>query len=291
MGVFKGSIKALALSSTIALSAGTAFAADILPPPPPMEAPRSMPAAEFSGWYIRGDVGIGQNRQEKFRSSFDAGFAVPGLQYDQGSMSSHLMAGVGVGYQFNSWFRADATAEYQGGARWRQVESYTGPAAPAAPCANANRCVDLYHGNISSAVFLANGYVDLGTWYNVTPYLGLGVGMANNRIGSITDNGINQGGFGTAPAVTKNNFAWAVMAGMAVNLAPNMKLDVGYRYLDKGSMNSGRIDCGGAVACGFETHRVKLASHDVRIGLRYMFGDSGYAPAPMAFQQPLIRKY
>jgi hypothetical protein len=31
-------------------------------------------------------------------------------------------------------------------------------------------------GNISSAVFLANGYVDLGTWWCFTPFIGAGVG-------------------------------------------------------------------------------------------------------------------
>ena len=291
MGVFRGSLQALVVSGA-AVMAGPAFAADILPPPPPMVAPAAMPSAEFSGWYIRGDVGVGQNRQEKFRSTFDAGFQVPGLAYDQGSVSSHMILGLGFGYQFNSWLRADATAEYNGVSRWRQVESYTGPAAPAAPCGNANRCTDLYRGNISSAVFLANGYVDLGTWHNMTPYIGVGVGMANNRVGVVTDHGVNQGGAGSGPAVSKTNFAFALMGGVAVNIAPNMKLDVGYRYLDKGSMSGGRIDCGN-VACGFESHRIRLASHDLRVGLRYMFGETYAAQPPMMAPPPapLMRKY
>ena len=286
MSVLTGGLRALFVSSAIGLATGPVFAADILPPPPPVIAPHSMPVAEFSGWYIRGDVGLGQNRQEKFRSTFDTGFNVPGLQYDQASVSSHLMMGVGIGYQFNNWFRADATVEYNGGARWKQLESYTDPV-----CGNAARCVDTYQGRISSAVFLMNGYVDLGTWYGLTPYLGVGLGGANNHIGVIRDHGVTQGGYGTSPAVSKTNFAWAIMAGASVNIAPNMKLDVGYRYLDKGSISGGRIACQGPVACGFETHKFRLASHDVRIGLRYMFGDAGYAPAPVAYQAPLVRKY
>jgi len=276
-------VRATLIAGVIALAAQTTQAADILPPPPPVMAPASMPAAEFSGWYLRGDVGIGQNTREKFRSSFAPGFVVNGLQYDDASVSSNYMLGVGVGYQFNSWFRADATAEYRWGARWRQTETYTDVA-----CGPAGRCVDAYRGNISSGVFLANGYVDLGTWYNVTPYLGAGVGAAHNRIGSITDHGVNTGGFGVGPAVAKTTFAWALMAGVAVNLSPNMKLDVGYRYLDQGNVNGGRIACQGGVPCGFETHRIRMASHDLRIGLRYMFGETVYA-APM--QAPLIRKY
>lgn len=265
------------------MAAVSARAADILPPPPPAAPPIAV-AAEFSGWYLRGDVGIGQNRQEKFRSTFAPNFVVPGLQYDQGSLSSHMILGIGAGYQFNSWLRADATIEYNGAARWKQVESYTGACGPAL------RCIDLYSGRISSAVFLANGYVDLGTWYGVTPYLGVGVGGANNKVGTITDIGVNTGGFGTSPAVSKTSFAWALMAGASVAMTPNMKLDVGYRYLDRGSMKGGAIQCQPLnVPCGLETHRIRLASHDLRIGLRYMFGET-YAPAPM-IAPPLVRKY
>ncbi len=282
MGVFKGSYKALIVTSAVAFASGAALAADILPPPPPIAAPIAV-AAEFSGWYLRGDVGAGQNREEKFRSTFAPNFAVPGLQYDQASLSSHYILGIGAGYQFNAWFRADVTAEYQGGARWKQVESYTGA------CGAANRCVDLYNGRISSGVFLLNGYVDLGTWHGITPYLGVGLGGAHNRVSAITDVGINTGGFGTGPAVAKTNFAWAVMAGAAVSISPNTKLDFSYRYLDKGTVNGGAIQCQPAnVPCGFETHRIRLSSHDFRIGLRYMFAD--YAPAPV-MAPPLVRKY
>ncbi len=285
MGVFKGSLAALIFTGAAAVTAGSAFAADILPPPPPIAPPIAV-AAEFSGWYIRGDVGIGQNTKEEFRSTFAPGFVVPGLRYDQASLSSHYILGLGLGYQFNSWLRADATIEYNGGARWKQVESYAGACGP------AGRCIDLYSGRISSGVFLANGYVDLGTWYGVTPYVGLGVGAASNKVGAITDIGVNTGGFGTSPAVSKTNFAYAIMAGLAVTMTPNMKLDIGYRYLDKGSMNGGAIVCQPVnVPCGLETHRIRLASHDVRFGIRYMFGETYSALPPPPMPAPLIRKY
>ena len=63
LSVFTGSLKALIISGAAVMS-GSAFAADLLPPPAPMEPPPAM-AAEFSGWYIRGDVGMGQNRVRK----------------------------------------------------------------------------------------------------------------------------------------------------------------------------------------------------------------------------------
>lgn len=281
-----GSLKALAFSTALALVApGSAFAADLLPPPPPVEAPPAVEmAAEFSGWYLRGDIGAGVNRNQKVSSTFAPGFVVPGLQYDRSHIHAHGIIGVGVGYQFNNWFRADLTAEYNGGARWQATESYAGPCGPAA------RCIDQYTAKITTSAFLANGYVDLGTWHHITPYLGVGVGMANNRIGGVTDLGVNTGGVGYSAGVSKWNFAWALMAGAAVQIAPNLKMDFGYRYLDKGKMQGGEIVCQPVgIACGLENHKFRLASHDFRIGLRYSFDSAPIAPAYAP--APLVRKY
>lgn len=278
-------VRAILIAGALALGAQATQAADILPPPPPVVAPASMPAAEFSGWYLRGDAGIGQNTRETFRTTFAATSVLPGLQYETASVSKSFMLGAGVGYQFNSWFRADATAEYRGGTRWRQVESHTD-----ATCGPAGRCVDLFRSNISSSVFLANGYVDLGTWYNVVPYLGAGIGVAHNRVNGISSVEVNSGSFGIGTSIAKTNFAWALMAGLAINLSPNMKIDLGYRYLNQGSMSCRSIICSEANPCLCRPHRMDLASHDVRVGLRYMFGETVYA-APFPAPAPLIRKY
>ena len=35
-----------------------------------------------------------------------------------------------------------------------------------------NQFADFYHGNITSVLGMVNGYVDVGTWYGITPYFG-----------------------------------------------------------------------------------------------------------------------
>ena len=45
---------------------------------------------------------------------------------------------------------------------------------------------------------MANAYVDLGTWWCLTPYVGAGVGMANIKISGFRDDGFNYTG-GVAP--------------------------------------------------------------------------------------------
>jgi opacity protein-like surface antigen len=275
--IVMASLKATLCAGVIALGAADlAQAADLLPPPPPVE-PAYAPS--FSGWYIRGDVGIGINQLSGARSTLNpfnpAGGGAPLIARVETTLADVAITGVGVGYQFNNWVRFDGTAEYRTSAAYRAVNTFS------AFCTNAF-CQDSYTANIASGVFLANGYIDVGTWYGVTPFVGAGVGGAIHKFAGLTDLGA---GSGFAPDRNMNTFAWAVMAGLGFNITPNLKLEISYRYLDMGTLTSSPISCEQLVGCFFEKQSFKLASNDVRIGFRYMFAD--YArPAP-----PLVAKY
>ena len=98
-----GSMKSLALAGVFAaVSSASALAADLLPPPPPMHYPP--PPVEFGGWYLRGDVGVSSYNNGKFSSPDQPPAVFFGEDLGAGSF-----AGVGVGYQFNGWLRADVT--------------------------------------------------------------------------------------------------------------------------------------------------------------------------------------
>ena len=43
------------------------------------------------------------------------------------------------------------------------------------------------HGDFTSAVLLLNGYVDFGTWWGITPFVGAGVGFARNMLSGFSD--------------------------------------------------------------------------------------------------------
>ena len=79
--------------------------------------------------------------------------------------------GLGVGYQFNSWFRADITGEYRCKVHFSGTDFATFPGS--APIS------DVYSGGYTSWVGLVNAYVDLGTWWCMTPFVGAGVGGAH----------------------------------------------------------------------------------------------------------------
>jgi opacity protein-like surface antigen len=132
----------------------------------------------------------------------------------------------------------------------------------------AARCFDTYHANLRTGVVLGNAYVDVGTWYGITPFVGAGVGVAFHQFTDPQDVSVQPaGGFGFADDKNQTNLAWAVMAGVGYTVNPRLKLELGYRYLNMGTI-------------------FKVSSHDFRLGMRWLFNDLPPPPPP-----PLIRKY
>lgn len=261
--------------------AGLAVAADMPHPPGPViHAPP--PVLDVGGgFYLRGDVGIAYNTYR----GLDFSPTLANSRTISNSLDASPYIGVGAGYQFNSWLRADVTLEYRAPAKFRIFEETLQGAPPGATPSGYN----LMRGNISSMVALANGYVDLGTWHRITPFVGFGVGAASITTSDVTDAGLGAfaGGAGRAPDRTKTNFAWALHAGLGYDLSANWKAEAAYRYLNLGKVNTGTVAC--TVPCAPFNGRIKtLDSHEIRAGLRYVFADTAIAPI---MPGPLVRKY
>ncbi len=111
-----------------------------------------------------------------------------------------MLAGLGIGYQFNNWFRADVTGEYRGGTTFRGLDTYS-----------ARRAND-YHGTKSEWLFLANAYIDLGTWWCVTPFIGAGIGYSQQHHRQLARPSTLQTG---ATAYSDNNSQWEIGLGAA----------------------------------------------------------------------------
>ena len=257
-------------------STGIASAADMLgaPPPPPAMMQAPPPLETSSGFYLRGDIGVATYAD----SGIDTRPTVAGLRTINSSIDSAAFIGMGAGYQFNSYFRADVTGEYRFRANHRHTDVFTGPPV------NSN----LITGSVGGFVGLANAYVDLGTWHRITPFIGAGAGFSTMTMGKTTDYNLTAGGAvgGTGPAKTQTRFAWALHAGLGYDLSANWKAEVGYRYLRIGDLDGGQVTCAGA--CPYAVRIKSLASHDLKVGLRYAFADMA---APMYTPGPLVRKY
>ena len=283
-----GSIKALSLATVVALgTAGSAAAADLLPPPPLMPAPIPV-GLETRGWYIRADVGVAVDNSYAFRSTLQptnaAGGPAPAISRVFNSIGDSAIFGVGVGYQINNWFRADITGEYRTAAPYKTGLAYVQGCA-------TSFCLDTYNANHWKAIGLVNGYVDLGTWWNLTPFVGAGVGIAYSGLNGLTDIGLGQG---FAADTKKTNFAWALHAGVGYAINERLKLEASYRYINTGTFKSNPIACTAAPGCFYEQQSFKEQTHDFRLGMRWLFADSVPVPGPAFYAPPpgpLVRKY
>ncbi|MBV8701594.1 outer membrane protein [Bradyrhizobium sp.] len=271
----------LLIAGTLSLWSTATFAADMPIMPPPAYAPP--PPQEFSGWYLRGDVGM-TNQSIKSLNNPDPN-AVLFTQTGVGFDSSPLFD-IGVGYQFNNWFRADVTGQYRGRANFHGSQ-FTNVFAGSA-------LVDNYTGAKSETVVMLNGYVDLGTWWCITPYIGAGVGASYNRIHDFRDDGFGNT-FGVARPVSfvyatdagKWNFAWAVHAGLGYKVTPNATVELGYSYMNLGDATTGtNSNFAGTTTAQFPWTMHDITSHDLKLGVRWNLDNTPvYAPPP-----PLIRK-
>jgi opacity protein-like surface antigen len=278
------SVKFLVAAGAASLLSSAAFAADmpsIMPAPQPYYAP---PQQDFGGWYLRGDIGMTNSKGKLFNNNY-AQVPAGGLQQDGEGFTGGTSYGVGVGYQFNSWFRADITGEYRSRVSFSGTDIATFPGTVFS---------DVYQGGYTSWVGLVNGYVDLGTWWCLTPFIGAGVGAAHIETTGLQDSGSNfttlngaQGGASYfANGASRTNFAWAAHAGVAYKVNNNFTVELAYRYLDMGTAVHGfgsSFDGSNAGPSSFQFR--DLTSQDVKLGVRWTCCDVEPAAPP-----PLMRK-
>jgi opacity protein-like surface antigen len=283
------SVKFFVAAGAASLLSSMAFAADMAIAPSPMYAPP--PVEDFGGWYLRGDIGFSNQRVNNIRKSDPTAYSQISSLTETTSFDSGGVFDVGAGYRFNNWFRADVTAQYRGNANFKGSDVFT-----ASAFGLPYNGQDNYSASKSELLFLANAYVDLGTWWCVTPFIGAGIGTSRVTISNFTDTGVTNihtnplyvGGppvasFASAANGSKWNFAWAAHAGLAYRISPSATLELAYSYVDLGSGTTGVI----SDFTGFKAGNVfkfnDITSHDLTLGVRW---DLDTPPPP----PPLVTK-
>src|ERR1700722_20192404 len=119
------SVITLALAGAAAAISSGAFAADFPPALPPAQPVIQSPASE-SGWYLRGDVGVGSQDFKTFdHFQTNSSFVWPASwQIVQKETDDAAFIDFGVGYWVNNWLRFDFTAEQRAAAQLKAVGSY-----------------------------------------------------------------------------------------------------------------------------------------------------------------------
>lgn len=270
-------LRTFSLAALAFIAGSAANAADysqpLPPPPPPIYV---QPPPQFAeGWYLRGQVGVGMTGGAGAEFIENPAHTT-GFKFENTSYSDAYFIGGGVGYEFNNWLRFDATAEYRAKSRIHAFGSYT---------SGGGTFGDIYEGNLKSWLFLANAYVDLGTWNCFTPFVGAGIGAAYNTLADFVDTSAATptGGFGRGFGRNPSEWhlAWALYAGVAYDVSKNFKVELAYRYLNYGSITD-TVDCvGGCIPDSFKFGN--LYSHDFMLGLRWTCCE---LPAPVVYAPP-----
>jgi len=281
-------LKTVLAAGAASFMATAALAAD-LPMPPPYIPP---PIEDFGGWYLRGDIGFSNQRVKNIAMADGRNAALASLDQSTAFDTAGIF-GIGIGYQFNNWFRGDITGQYRGNSNFKGTDLVTFPAYGL-----IGNGVNNYSATKSEWLVMANGYVDLGTWWCVTPFIGAGVGMSRVTIANYTDNGSTNvnynpgtdsyylGGpnpsYASAPAASKWNFAWALHTGLAYRVNPGLTLELAYSYVNLGKGTTGAVSTYDGFTRGVAMEFHDITSHDVKLGVRWdLNSPPAYAPPPL----------
>lgn len=226
-----------------------------------------VPEARFGGWYLRGDIGFSN---QHVGSLYNVLYDTTDVTHVFANFDAAPFGGVGIGYQFNNYFRGDLTAEYRGKAAFHGLDTYIFDDGGT----DVTR-IDEYEGSKSELTFLANGYVDIGNFRGIIPFIGAGLGASYNTISNFTDTDPTSGttfgpSFATGATVSTWNFAWAIYAGLGYQVTEKLILEAAYRYISLGDAQSGDlIAYDGSNPNDNPMHFLNLTSHDFKLGFRY----------------------
>jgi opacity protein-like surface antigen len=261
-----------------------ALAADYEPPVIAAQ-PAEVPVEIGTGWYLRGDVGYAFSTKPSgsfgYRT-FDPVTASYGkASFDRTGLGDNMTYGIGFGYTFNEWFRADLTLD---GFR----TPFHGSTASAFPCSTAagfagTACRSEDSARASTFSLMANGYLDLGTYAGFTPYVGAGAGVSLVKWDDLKDSTYCVDALAPCPGPdafvgsathkgkSSYRFTYALMGGLAYSISPNLKLDLSYKYthIDGGDMFDWDSASSAAGASGIQGTDHGFSNHQVRLGLRY----------------------
>ncbi|MDF0605511.1 porin family protein [Neisseriaceae bacterium TC5R-5] len=156
---------------------------------------------------------------------------------------------------------------YQLAAGWRAELEYTLPREQEYTSDVAGQFRgNLNHHKVDAQRLMVNGYYDLPVNDKVAVYASAGLGWA-----SVKSSGWQGNPSRGYESHTDNNLAYSIGAGVSYSPVKKVSLDLGYRYVDMGKIESGYNNFNNARGLRDEKMKARLANHEVYFGARYHF--------------------
>ncbi|MDE6223843.1 MAG: porin family protein [Alphaproteobacteria bacterium] len=165
--------------------------------------------------------------------------------YDEMTNKATPALSVAYGLNFGKGLRSDVEFTY--GFNAKETESYED---------DEGSYKDTYKTNQMS--LMLNGYYDIATGTKWTPYVNLGIGMSKQTIKykgvDLEEDEVETG------KASDTTFTWQAGLGVSYEVANNLSVDAGYRYVDYGKPKDTAEDFEG-----------KTKANVLSIGARYAF--------------------
>ncbi|SPZ65998.1 Adhesin/invasin protein PagN [Serratia quinivorans] len=178
----------------------------------------------------------------------------PGVgQFVSGKEKEHLGgAAIAAGYQFGNGWRTEG--EYT----FKQKTEYTSGSTTFAGSFN--------HLQTDVQRLMFNVYRDYALGYNISLYGTAGLGVSKIKAGGWQGNPARE-----YASSTQSNLTYAIGAGVSYAPIERINIDLGYRYVDMGKIESGYNDFANARGLKDEQMKARLVSNEFTLGMRYRF--------------------
>ena len=216
-------------------------------------------AMDYDGFYITPKGGISK--------SMDTGVIYGADDINKFSIKDNNLGtghvfGLSIGKYITSNFRLELEASQRDGLKYDSEYSSNSRLKSKA--------------DIDTKSIFINGFYDFESFdissSSVTPYLGGGLGISRNDMGTVTD---STGLFSqTTDGKKVSQFAYKLAAGTLVSLSEKLSLDINYQYVDLGKFKSGvnfvnSLGGNGALIEPFNSGEIK--TQELMVGLQYKF--------------------
>ncbi|CQI89472.1 Adhesin/invasin protein PagN [Yersinia rohdei] len=185
------------------------------------------------------------------------------------NMNTSSRPGVGEfvsGEEKHNFYNGSLAAGYQFGNGWRTEGEYVFKKKSEYTSGSSIFATSYNHHKVDVQRLMLNVYRDYALGYDISIYGTLGLGLAKVESSGWQGNTSRQ-----YTENTQTNLAYSVGAGVSYAMMNNLSIDLGYRYVDMGNVESGYNNFTNARRLQDEQMKAHLISSEFTLGARYLF--------------------